>query len=54
MVPKKIVFWLKEDSTLVGKEKPACFYHNLAFVSMELSRSKPALGREQPHSYSAL
>jgi len=54
MVSKETVLWLKEDSTLVGKQKPAWFYHNLAFVSMELSRSKPALGREEPQSFSAL
>lgn len=50
MVSKQTVLWLKEDSTLVGKQKPTWFYHNLALVSMDLSRSKPALRREETQS----
>lgn len=36
------------------KQKPNWLYRDLAFVSVELSRSKPDLGHEHPHSCSAL
>jgi hypothetical protein len=38
----------------VGKQKPNWLYRDLAFVSVELSRPKPDLGPEHPHSCSAL
>ena len=38
----------------MGKQKPNWLYRDLAFVSVELSRSKPDLGHEHPHSCSAL
>lgn len=42
-------FW--KASSLSEKQKFGWLYLDLAFVSLELSRPKPDLGREQPHSH---
>jgi hypothetical protein len=35
-----------EPNSLVGKQKPVQLYHDMAFISMELSRPKSDLLRE--------
>lgn len=48
------VVWFLRSQFSIEEQKLDWFYHGVVFVSMELSRLKPDLGREWPHSCYAL